>query len=92
MDKVTQADRDAAADWFYGAQKDGVIRRGSKDDVPLVQAFAAHRRQAEEAMQERCFKLAADNRPSTEATDHWWGGYVEASQDIARAIRSMEVE
>lgn len=41
--RVTQEDRDAAADFMRQAKADGMIRRGSEKDIPLAQAFAAHR-------------------------------------------------
>lgn len=44
--EVTQADRDAAAEFFLAAGwhgKGGSIKSGKRDDEPLVQAFARHR-------------------------------------------------
>jgi hypothetical protein len=92
MDKVTEADRDAAADWFYGAQKDGVIRRGSKDDAPLVQAFAAHRRQAEKAMKERAAAVCLAAKYGDIFHDAETQSHDDCCEALYTAIRSMEVE
>jgi hypothetical protein len=42
----TQEDRNAAAAWFDRAEADGLIRRGNRKDIPLVNAFARHRQAA----------------------------------------------
>ena len=63
MSEITQADRDAAADfycdWFAtGDNNENVkdIRSGARDALPHVQAFARHREQAE---QETVAKIVA---------------------------------
>ena len=62
---VTQADREAAADWL--ATDDDAedmqhfaqfIRGGHEDDHSLVQAFARHRRQAVAEVREECARIA----------------------------------
>lgn len=63
MTEITQADRDAAADfycdWFAtGDNNENVkdIRSGARDALPHVQSFARHREQAE---QETVAKIVA---------------------------------
>ena len=51
-DGVTQADREAARAWMKQAISDGLIRRGNHNDIPLAQAFAAHRRTALSSIEE----------------------------------------
>lgn len=62
---VEQADRDAAAAYYYsagGSQKIATeIREGKKDDWFRVQAFAHHRQQAVAAERERCATWLRDD-------------------------------
>lgn len=78
---VTQADREAAADYLQsnGDAFTAHMRDGTEDDTAVVQAFARHRRQAEAAMRERCAAIAEDY------ADHYLGG---APDGLAVAIRA----
>lgn len=83
-----ETDREAAAQ-FAGPLQSWYRGKQTMADV-LVEAFAAHRRQAEEAMRERAAKVAED---FPLAEDHPDAGMLGCRDlDIATAIRSMEVE
>jgi hypothetical protein len=56
---VEQCDRDAAAEWMRDAIRDGMIRRGSENDIPLAKAFANHRHEQTSALREH-LKWALD--------------------------------
>ena len=60
MVEVTQEDWDAASRWMRKAKADGMIRRGHDNDLPTVQAFAAHRIAATSAKDKRIAELEAD--------------------------------
>jgi hypothetical protein len=102
--KVTQADRDAAADyldtcgWDWGACGD--VREGLVDH-PVVQAFALHRIAAEQNALERAARVAekrAEDRfaecgirePDTNATyyEGSWAGSLEELDEEDWAIAS----
>lgn len=60
--KVTQEDRDAAADWYgtlYSPEGILKMRTGRKDSNSLVQAFARHREAAEQGLWESVLEEAA---------------------------------
>jgi len=89
---ITAEDTARAREWFNQAVADGLIRRGSVKDYPLVQMLAAHRHAAEVATREQCAKIADDYGIGS------WGMTEEqhAAEQIAIAIRAshlrMEVE
>lgn len=98
--EITQADREAAAQlyiWFptlsssvEAAHKTAqLIRDGGADGWNSVRLMRDHRRQAEEAMRERCAEVADQQYAGTPG---WSGHYKNAGTCIATAIRSMEVE
>lgn len=86
----TQADRDAAARWakLNGRHAQAAnIRRGSCDDAPIVQAFAAHGRETREA----CARIA-DWASMCATNSSAWRQIArsEVADRIAAAIRNTE--
>jgi len=79
MIEVRQSDRDAAAQYT------------SKDYPAEIEALAAiiaaHRQQAEDAMRERCAKVAEQQYAGTPG---WSGHYQNAGVCIATAIRGID--
>jgi hypothetical protein len=85
MTDVTQADRDAAADYLHGDRSAievgasayfQAIRDGDNDDNRLVQAFARRG----EAERERCASIA----------ENWHKGFPSEHAELAQAIRSQK--
>lgn len=84
--EVTQADREAAVNWFAAQHAYGVsfmedVRTGGQDGNDLVRAFARHRL----AERERCAKVAETY--ITGGRDEWDRGSDHAAKGIARNLR-----
>lgn len=101
--QIEQIDRDAAAGFFDVAGwhgKGGSIRKGLRDDEPLVQAFAAHRlaaRPDDSAVERVARALYEEDDPWCKAWPwpnlHSEQGDPDAYRRLARAaIRAMHHE
>jgi len=91
---VTQADREAAADFFECSTFAGrdAFLRGDEDSSDVVQAFAKHRQATEaraqglvEAERERCLEIAKNEL--IKCKKRTWGWYI--CWRIHEAIRSQ---
>lgn len=93
--QVTQADRDAAATWLHeqGTRfpsreaEAAMVERGEYDEHSLVQAFARHRQQSENALREVLDEiLAAQN---VQPYRGWNITKLNAAVDNARALLNL---
>lgn len=101
MTEITQADRDAAADWLadeFGQQQPFLnkVRHGQQYET-LIEAFARHRTAYQgrvERLAEALAKIAEQKLPDelgNPAGADWIGGY-EACVQLARAALSTAVD
>jgi len=101
MIEVRQEDREAAAarveleisrgnqvGWHLDTP--GMIRHKLADKIELTQAFAAHRQQAEDAMLERCARVALSPGFIEARDTEWDEGVNYAKRYIATAIRGID--
>lgn len=98
---VSQADRDAAAEYLYGYAPENLrsyimaMANGQQDDAKAVQAFARHADKARQEEREICAKIAENFAAARPLGDGVvsnlirgrYQGEQSASNSIAKAIR-----